>query len=211
MVRPIVRISCTTHAILTLFVTSPHNKQDPDLGGGCANDKARESKFQPITKVHLDGEDQLLYRALPIHVAIIRGTTADAQGNISIEQESLNVDVRICAAAARNSGGLVIAQVQRLAANNTLSSKSVVVPGSLVDCVVVVDEKDVDELHPMSFMERYNPALSGVIRSPADAIPKLPHDIRKLIARRAFFNLKPNTVSVYCFLCTDSIRLRREW
>eukprot|EP00977_Amphora_coffeiformis_P014187 scaffold3912_cov136-Amphora_coffeaeformis.AAC.1 len=167
---------------------------DPDLGGGCANDKARQSKFQPIAKVHLDGEDQLLYRALPIHVAIIRGTTADAQGNITIEQESLNVDQRICAAAARNSGGLVIAQVTRLAANNTLPAKSVVVPGSLVDCVVVIDPADADELHPMSFMERYNPACAGAIRSPFDAIPKAPHDIRKLIARRAFFNLKPNTM-----------------
>lgn len=173
--------------------------QDPDLGGGCANEKARESKFQPIAKVHLDGEDQLLYRALPIHVAIIRGTTADAQGNISIEQESLNVDQRICAAAARNSGGLVIAQVKRLAANQTLNSKEVVVPGSLVDCVVCVE--DPDELHPMSFVERYNPALAGIIRTPADAVPKLPFDIRKLIARRAFFNLKPNTVCLARNVC----------
>jgi propionate CoA-transferase len=166
--------------------------QDPDLGGGCANDKARASKFQPISKVNLDGEDQLLYRALPIHVAIIRGTTADAQGNISIEQESLNVDQRVCAAAARNSGGLVIAQVKRLASNQTLNANSVTVPGSLVDCVVCID--DPDELHPMSFMERYNPSLAGSIRTPFDSIPKLPHDIRKLIARRAFFQLNPNTV-----------------
>ena len=137
----------------------------------------------------------MLYRALPIHVAIIRGTTADGQGNISIEQESLNVDQRICAAAARNSGGLVIAQVQRLAANQTLNPKKVVVPGSLVDCVVCVD--DPDELHPMSFVERYNPALAGVIRAPIDAVPKLPFDIRKLIARRAFFHLKPNTVCIF--------------
>ena len=126
-------------------------------------------------------------------MAIIRGTTADAQGNITIEQESLNVDQRICAAAARNSGGLVIAQVKRLAANQTLKAKDVVVPGSLVDCVVCID--DPDELHPMSFMERFNPSLAGVIRTPTDQIPKMPHDIRKLIARRAFFNLKPNTVS----------------
>jgi propionate CoA-transferase len=169
---------------------------DPDLSGGAANESAKKSSFNDelVTKISLGGQDHLIYKALPIDVAIIRGTTADGQGNISIEHESLMCDQMITAAAARNSGGIVIAQVKRLAANGSLPSRSVAVPGPLVDCVVVVDEKDHDTLHPMSFMERHNPVLTGEFRTPQNRIPKMPMDIRKIIARRAFFGLRPNTV-----------------
>lgn len=64
------------------------------------------------------------------------------------------------------------------------------VPGAVMDCVVVVDEKDRDELHAMSFVERYDPGLSGQIRTPVDQLSKMPIDI----ARRAFFSHKTNTV-----------------
>ncbi len=142
----------------------------------------------------IDGKDELLYRALPIHVAIIRGTTGDAQGNITMEDESLLCDQKILAAAARNSGGIVIAQVKRLAANNSLPAREVAVPGPLVDCVVVVDEEDHDTLHSMSYVERNNPVLTGKIKTPQDEIPVMPLSPRKIIARRAFMGLKPNTV-----------------
>lgn len=169
---------------------------DPDIAGGAANEKAKGSSLHKelITKLEIAGETNLMYKALPIDVAFIRGTTADAQGNISIEHESLLCDQKIVAAAAKNSGGIVIAQVKRVAANGSIPSREVAIPGPLVDCVVVVDEKDHDTLHTMSYMERHNPAFTGELRAPQESIERMKLDIRKIIARRAFFGLKPNTI-----------------
>jgi propionate CoA-transferase len=169
---------------------------DPKERGGAINEKALNSKLHNklVSRISIDGEEQLMYKALPINVAIIRGTTADAQGNISVEHESLLCDQRICAAAAKNSGGIVIAQVKRLAATGSLNARDVTVPGALVNCVVVVDEKDQDELHSISYVERHNPAFTGEVRTPADQITPMPLDIRKVIARRAFFALKPDKI-----------------
>jgi propionate CoA-transferase len=168
---------------------------DPEMSGGAANEAAKNSTLHPklVQKIKIDDQDHLMYKSLPINVAIIRGTTADSMGNISMEQESLLCDQKITAAAAKNSGGIVIAQVKRLAANGTLPSRSVDVPAPLVDCVVVVDGKDHDELHPMSFEERENPALTGELKTPKDELEVMPLGLRKIIARRAFFDLKPNT------------------
>lgn len=88
----------------------------------------------------------------------------------------------------------MIAQVKRLAATGSLPSRSVAVPGPLVDCVVVIDDQDHDIYHPMSFEERNNPTFTGEVKSPRDTQREMPLDVRKLIARRAFGYLKPNTV-----------------
>lgn len=169
---------------------------DPDLTGGAVNEAAKKSPLHKklVQKIEIDGETNLMYKALPIDVAIIRGTTADASGNISLEHESLLCDQKIVAAAAKNSGGIVIAQVKRIAANGSIKPRDVGVPGPLVDCVVVVDEKDHDELHGMSYMERFNPALTGEIQTVVDDIEPMPLSERKLIARRAFFRLEPNKI-----------------
>lgn len=169
---------------------------DPEISGGAVNEKATKSKLHDklVTRITIDDQENLMYKALPVDVAIIRGTTGDAQGNITIEQESLICDQKITAAAAKNSGGIVIAQVKRLAANGSLRSREVAVPGPLVDCVVVVDEKDHDTLHGMSFVEKHNPALTGEVVTPADEIKPMELDIRKVIARRAFFGLKPDKI-----------------
>lgn len=171
---------------------------DPAITGGAANDAALRSPLHKelVSRLHITGisEDCLLYKALPINVAIIRGTTSDAMGNLSLEQESLKCDQMILAAAARNSGGIVIAQVKRLAASGSLPMRSVAVPGPLVDCVVVVPQEDHDKLHAMSYVESANPYFTGQLKAPQDEITKMPLDIRKIIARRAFFNLHPNTV-----------------
>ena len=169
---------------------------DPEISGGAANEKAAKSPFHDklVRRITIDDQLNLMYKALPIDVAIIRGTTADAHGNITVEEESLLCDQKITAAAAKNSGGIVIAQVKRLAAAGSLSSRQVAVPGPLVDCVVVVDEKDHDTLHGMSFVERHNPALTGELVTPRDEIKPMELGIRKIIARRAFFGLKPDKI-----------------
>jgi propionate CoA-transferase len=88
----------------------------------------------------------------------------------------------------------VIAQVKRIAANDSIPSRQVAVPGPLVDCVVVVDEEDQEECHPMSYVEKHNSSLIGEIKTPRNSVAKMPLNIRKVIARRAFFGLKPNTI-----------------
>ena len=172
---------------------------DPDVGsGGAANDLALQSPLhnELVTKLSIgyDGKmktDYLLYKALPIQVGIIRATTGDSLGNLSFEHESLLCDQLSTAMAARNSGGIVIAQVKRLAAVNSLSSREVSVPGSMVDCVVVVDNNEHDFYHPMSYVTSYCPVLTGKIKSPADEAPKMPLTERKVIARRGSRVLRP--------------------
>ena len=169
----------------------------PDVGcGGAANQLALDSPLHKdlVTKLTIGGTEYLMYKALPIQVAIIRATTADSTGNLSMEHESLLCDQRNIAMAARNSGGVVLAQVERLCAVGSLPSRTVGVPGAMVDCVCVVPEDEHDEYHPMSYATRSDPVLCGEIRSPADETPKMALNERKIIARRASFALKSGKV-----------------
>lgn len=152
-----------------------------------------------VTKLSLgyDGKlrsDYLLYKALPINVGIIRGTTADSNGNISGEHESLLCDQRSIAMAARNSGGIVIAQVKRLCEVGSLSSRDVMVPGAMIDCVVVVDYEDQEQYHPMSYVTKQSAVLTGEIKAPMENLPKMKLNERKVIARRASKALKPGQI-----------------
>jgi propionate CoA-transferase len=161
---------------------------DPRHGGGKLNDRTRDDlvRLMPI-----DGEDYLFYKSFPIHAALIRGTTADVDGNISMEKEALTLEAQALAMAARNSGGIVIAQVERVAERGSLHPRLVKIPGILVDCVVVAEKP---EYHAQTFAEQYNPAFSGEIRVPMSAIPPMPMSERKIIARRAALELAVGAV-----------------
>lgn len=169
---------------------------DPLSLGGAANELALASPLHQelVTRISIGSSDYLMYKALPIQVAIIRATTADASGNLTFEHESLLCDQRIMAKAAKNSGGVVLAQVKRICANGSLSSREVGVPGVLVDCVCVVDESEHDIYHPMSYTRRSDPVLYGKIKQPVEDVPRMPLNERKIIARRASFGLKPGKV-----------------
>jgi len=168
---------------------------DPKTGtGGALNDKAKRSSFDLVSRVNVHGKEYLMYRAIPIDVAIIRATTADLNGNLSLEEESVICDQLNIAMAAKNSGGVVIAQVKRIGAPGSLPARNVDVPGCFVDCVVKVDPKDHDEWHPMSFATRHDPALTGEIKTPRDAIARAPLDLRKVIGRRGAMSLRPGYV-----------------
>jgi propionate CoA-transferase len=160
---------------------------DPRLEGGKVNSRTKEDLVEVI---RLGGEEMLYYRAPRIQVAFIRGTTADPEGNIVMDRETLTQDTLSIAMAAKNSGGFVIAQVERIAERGSLHPRRVAVPGILVDCVVIGRP----EHHLQTFGSVYNPAYSSEIRVPLDALATMPLDERKLIARRAAFELVPNAV-----------------
>eukprot|EP01134_Creolimax_fragrantissima_P000741 CFRG0741T1 len=168
---------------------------DPVSGtGGRINAKAANSSLKVVSEMCIDGERHLFYKALPINVAVIRATTADPDGNLSFEHESLIGDARNLAMAARNSGGVVIAQVKRIAQLGSIHPATVHVPGILVDCVVCVKPDDVHKLHGMSYFEDHNPAWSNEIQVPMEAFKPMSLDHRKVIARRAAATLRPNKV-----------------
>ena len=158
-----------THIGLQTFI-------DPRIEGGRLNARTTEDLVEVIT---LAGREWLFYRTFPLNVCFIRGTTADGKGNLTLEQEPAFLEVLPMAMATRNSGGIVIAQVKRLARAGTLHPKMVKVPHTLVDHLVV---------HPgqwQSVERDYDPALSGEIRVPISSLPPMALDERKVIARRA--------------------------
>ncbi|MBL0125660.1 MAG: acyl CoA:acetate/3-ketoacid CoA transferase [Betaproteobacteria bacterium] len=161
---------------------------DPRFGGGKLNER---TTAELVRLMEIDGEEYLFYKALPIHVGIIRGTTADPDGNITMEKEALTLEVQAIAMAAHNSGGIVIAQVERIAERGTLNARQVKVPGILVNCVVVAEKP---EYHMQTFIEQYSPAFSGELRMPTSAISPMPMSERKIIARRAALELHANAV-----------------
>ena len=163
-----------------------HTYVDPRLDGGKVNDVTEEDI---VKLVEVEGEEWLFYKATKIDVAFIRATSADPSGNLSMEKEALTLDSLAQAMAAYNNHGLVVAQVERIVEQGSLKPKDVKVPGILVDCVVVADPP---EMHRMNYGVIYDPALSGEIRVPVDAMPKMPLNARKIIARRAAFELPPN-------------------
>src|SRR5262245_33041732 len=160
---------------------------DPRNGGGKLNDKTKEDL---VRLIDIDGEECLLYKTFPIHVGVIRATTGDPDGNLTMEKEALTLEALAIAMAARNSGGIVIAQVERIAESGSLNPRQVKVPGVMVDCVVVASPEN----HWQTFATPYNPAYSAEIRERAGALPPMPDGARKIIARRAALELTPNSV-----------------
>lgn len=161
---------------------------DPRHGGGRLNARTVEEIIEPMT---VGGREYLFYKALPIDVAILRGTTADMAGNVTMEKEALTLEALAIAMAAHNSGGIVIVQVERIAERGTLNPRQVKIPGVLVNCVVVAEKP---EHHMQTFAVAYDPAFSGEIRVPMESIPPMPLTERKIIARRAAFELAPDSV-----------------
>lgn len=160
---------------------------DPRVQGAKANDQTTEDI---IDVIELNGEEWLQYHNFPVDVAIIRGTTADVNGNLTTEREIANFEILPVATAAKNNGGIVIAQVENIAEAHTLNAKNVRVPGALIDYIVVGTK----EFHQQTMRTEYNPALSAELRVPLDSIAPMPLSPRKVIARRASMELVPNSI-----------------
>ena len=169
---------------------------DPRREGGKLNQITKEDL---VELVNITGEELLFYKSFPINVAIVRGTTADEEGNISVEQEAANLDILSSAQAAYNSSGIVIAQVKRLAQRKTLNPQMVKIPGFMVRALVVNPEQW------QTCEGEYNPSFSGEIRIPMHEIESLDFDIRKIVARRAAMELKPGAIVNLGFGIADGV------
>jgi propionate CoA-transferase len=168
-----------------------HTFVDPRRGGGKINRRAEEDLVELVT---LGGRDYLFYKAYPIQVAIIRGTSADEDGNITMEHEGMQSGVLVQALAAHNSGGIVIAQVKRLAARGSLNPQLVRVPGNVVDMVVV----DPDQVQATGIV--YDPVVTGELRaSPENLARPLPMTPEKVIGRRALAELSKGQTAILGF------------
>ena len=159
---------------------------DPRVEGG----KVNKSTTEEIVKViQLEGEEWLLYPSFKVDVAIIRGTVADEFGNLTVSDEGALLECLPLAQAAKNSGGIVIAEVEYVAQTGTLRPKRVRVPGVLIDYIVVAQPQD----HWQSAGTQFNPAFSGEIRVPVNELPEMKLDERLIIARRAAMELVPGS------------------
>jgi len=161
-----------------------HTFVDPRYDGGKLNARTTEELVQLLM---LRGEECLFYPAFPLHCAILRGTSSDPDGNISMEHEVFFNDVLSLAQAARNSGGIVIVQVKRMVGRHSIHPHLVRIPGILVDYVCVAEHP---EDHWQTYGEDYNPAYTGDRREQPHEVKVLPLELRKVVQRRAMFELQ---------------------
>lgn len=165
--------------------TGLHTFVDPRQQG------ARQSPCTPpgfVEVISLAGEEWLLFKPIPLDVAFLRGTTADEDGNVTMEEEAVLGEMLAMAQATRRAGGIVVVQVKRMARRGTLPGKAVKIPGILVDFVVV------DAAQRQTYATHYDPSYSGELRVPDGDLKSLPFGPRKVMVRRAAMELFPGAI-----------------
>lgn len=162
-----------------------HTYIDPRQDGGRQSPSAKEDL---VELVELDGKEWIFYKPYKVDVAFLRGTTADEDGNVSMEKEAVFGEMLSMAQATHRNGGLVIVQVERITQRGTIPAKNIKIPGMLVDLLVV------DPHQRQTYLTEYSAAYAGEIRLPNDFITPLPLDVRKIIARRAAMELQRNAI-----------------
>jgi propionate CoA-transferase len=162
-----------THVGLGTFI-------DPRVAGGRQSTSAKEDLVELL---EIKGKEWLFYKPFSIDVALLRGTTADENGNVTMEHEAVFGEMLSMAQATKRCGGIVAVQVKRLARNGTLPAKAVKIPGMLVDLVVV------DPDQRQTYQTFHDAAYAGELRIPLHAFTRLPLDERKVVARRCSLEL----------------------
>ena len=165
---------------------------DPRIEGGKMNQKTKECGHDVVAIVNIDGEEYIQYKEVPINTLVFRGSYADENGNISTAREAMVLEILPAVMAAKRWGGKVICQVEHIVQAGTIPPKEVVVPGVLVDAVVVADDPFTE--HRQTYSWYYDPSYSGEVRVPASASAPLPLTVRKAIGRRALMQLQPNSI-----------------
>jgi len=158
---------------------------DPRKTGGKLNARTTEDL---VKVMEIDGKEWLFYSAIPPTVAFLRGTSADTDGYISMEDEITYLDGLAIAQAAHNAGGLVFVQVKRLVKAGSLHPRSIKIPGFLVDGIIV--DSDQTQLYDAPI----NRFFSGDYAAEVEEVPPLPLDERKVIVRRALMQVCPGDV-----------------
>jgi len=157
---------------------------EPEQGGGRLNERTTEPLVERVT---LDGRDWLRYKPVPVHAGLIRATYADTLGNLDMESEALIGEVLPIAQAAKNHGGIVIAQIEGML-DRLPDPKSVRVPGILVDYIVASGGIN----HDQTFAEEFNEEF--VVSGGAFSLPPIPESDRKRIAARALREIRPGEI-----------------
>jgi len=164
---------------------------DPRLEGCAVNDLARQRGL-PVELMGIDGQEYLFYKSVKPDVAIIRGTYADEDGNISVEQEGIIGPELEMAVAVRNNGGVVIVQVKEIVRRGSIHPRTVRIHKHFVDYIVKASHPD---YHRQCIITpEYRPELVGEISRPASAAIPRPLDERKVIARRGVMELTPGAL-----------------
>ncbi|WP_159998332.1 acyl CoA:acetate/3-ketoacid CoA transferase [Roseomonas sp. 18066] len=159
---------------------------DPRLGGGRMNPRTTEELVETVA---LRGQEFLFYRVAETpRVAILRGTTADEDGYVSMEHEATTREDLSIAQAVHNAGGIVICQVKRMVRRGSLHPQMVKIPGFLVDVLVV------EPGQMQTFGTVFDPSRCGETRVPTSAILPDPMSERRVMARRAALELRPGDV-----------------
>lgn len=169
-----------THVGLNSFM-------DPRMDGGRMNSISKDTYSEII---NIDKKDWIRYKPINIDVALLKVTTADEFGNSTMEKEAGYLTTLPMAIATHNCGGKVILQVERVAGMGTLNPKHVIVPGILVDAVVVAKPEN----HWMTWKEQYNPSRSGELKVPDVGLKTAALTSEKIIGRRAIYEISPGEV-----------------
>lgn len=176
------RPGLVTHVGLKTFV-------DPRLEGGKLNEKAKE-RSDIVELIHIAGKEKLFYPSIPVDVTIVRATYADTKGNCTLQKEGVLADILPCIQAAKTNGGHVIVQVEKVVEYGSLDTRLVQIPGIYVDAIVVSSPEN----HMQTNGSQFKAEFTGSMRIPLDAIPPMPMNDRKIIARRCAMELKPDSI-----------------
>lgn len=164
---------------------------DPRQGGGKANQMTYDLGKEVVSLMEIGGQEVLFYPSFPIDVCFIRATYGDEAGCLSIANEAMSVEQFELAAAVHNSGGIVIAQVDKIVQRGSIPAKEVLVHGFMVDYIV----EGRPEYSCQSFVtDRFRPELAGLAKVPTAGFEKLPMGPRKICCRRAAMELTPNAL-----------------